>query len=206
MKNYSKEFDAYYEKIKPFAKPVFKHFRKLVHEVFPEIEEKLKWGMPSFEYKGIVCGFAAFKEHCMIGFWKAAIMKDREILLSKESKGSMGNLGKITSLKDLPSDKTLKKWIKEAIELNEKNIKLPKSVSPKHEKIEYEMPDEFRKLLNRNKTAKETFEKFSPSHKREYLEWICEAKTEETKIKRMDKSIEWLTEGKSRNWKYQRKK
>jgi len=126
--------------------------------------------------------------------------------LSKESKGAMGNLGKITSLEDLPEDKIIKKWILEAIDLNERGIKLPKNVSPKHERKEYSMPEDFQKLLKKNKQAKETFEKFSPSHQREYLEWICEAKTEPTKIKRMDIAIEWLSEGKSKNWKYERKK
>ncbi len=199
-----KRVDAYIAKSAEFAKPIIKHLRELIHKACPEVTETIKWGMPSFEYKGPFVGYAAFKQHATFGFWKAALMKDKDVLLNNETRAAMGNLGRITSIKDLPKDKILTGWIKEAMKLNDEGIKVPKTKT-KHEKKEYKMPDYFQKVLNKNKKAKDTFENFSPSHKREYLEWIIEAKTEETRNKRMATAIEWLTEGRHRNWKYERK-
>ncbi len=200
-----KRIDDYIAKKADFAKPILKHLRSLIHKACPEVEETIKWGMPSFEYKGPYCGFAAFKEHTVLGFWKAALMKDSKILLSKQSKAAMGNLGCIKSLKDLPKDTVLLKWLKEAKKLNDEGVKMNRTVKPKHERKEYTMPAAFSKALSTSKKAKGVYDSFSPSHKREYLEWICEAKTEETRDKRIDTAIEWLSEGKSRNWKYQKK-
>lgn len=200
-----KRIDAYIAKSQDFAKPIMEHIRKLIHKTCPDVTETIKWGMPSFEYKGPFIGFAAFKKHFALGFWKSAIMKDNNVLMGEKAKGAMGNLGKIESIEDLPKDAVLVKWIKEAKKLNDEGVKIDKKEKPKHKRKEYTMPDYFQKVLNRNKKAKSTFDNFAPSHKREYLEWICEAKAEETRNKRMETAIEWLTEGKSRNWKYQKK-
>jgi hypothetical protein len=196
--------DAYIAKAAPFAQPVLKHLRQLAHKACPQVEEKLKWGMPSFEYRGLLCGFASFKQHCTFGFWKAILMKDAPALTGKESHAAMGNLGKITSLKDLPKDAVLTRWIKEAMILNEENIKIPKNVQPKYQKQELETPAYFTAAVKKNKAAWKTFEAFSPSNKRDYVEWITDAKTEATREKRLAQAIEWMAEGKIRNWKYQR--
>ena len=161
--------------------------------------------MPAFEYKGPFMGFAAFKRHFALFFWKGAIMKDSNVLMGKNTKGSMGNLGRVESMEDLPKDSVLARWIKEAKKLNDDGIKINKKEKPKHERKEYKMPAYFQRELNKNKKAKQVFEGFPSSHKREYLEWIIEAKTEGTRNKRMATAIEWITEGKSRNWKYQSK-
>jgi uncharacterized protein YdeI (YjbR/CyaY-like superfamily) len=200
-----KRIDAYIAKSQDFAKPIMENIRKLIHKTCPEVTETIKWGMPSFEYKGPFLGFAAFKKHFALGFWKAALMKDSKILTGKDAKGSMGNLGRIESINDLPKDTVLVKWIKEAMKLNDDGVKFVRAEKPKHERKEYTMPDYFQKELNKNKKANQTFEGFSPSHKREYLEWIIEAKSVDTRNKRMETAIEWLQEGKSRNWKYQKK-
>lgn len=193
--------DAYINKSAEFAQPILKHFRKLIHETCPEVVETIKWGMPSFEYHGILCGFAAFKNHCSLGFWKAGLMKDAAILTSEEAKGSMGNIGKITSMKDLPSDKQLAKWLKEAMKLNEEGVKKTKEVA-KHPKKEIVTPDWLITAIRKNKKAWTCFEKFSPSNQKDYVEWITEAKTEETRNKRLKQALEWMSEGKPRNWKY----
>lgn len=201
-----KRIDAYIAKSADFAKPILEHIRKLIHKTCPDVTETVKWGMPFFDYKGPFINFAAFKNHAVLGFWKAAVMKDSKILTGKETKGSMGNLGKICSIKDLPKDTVLVKYIKEAMKLNDDGVKFSRAAKPKHERKEYSMPEYFQKVLNKNKKAKSVYDKFPPSHKREYLEWICEAKTEETRNKRMATAVEWLIEGKSRNWKYQKSK
>jgi uncharacterized protein YdeI (YjbR/CyaY-like superfamily) len=205
MAKKDKIIDAYISKSADFAKPILNHLRTLIHKTCPEVEENMKWGMPSFEYKGNLCGFAAFKKHMMFGFWKASLMRDSKFLLGKQSKTAMGNLGKITSIKDLPSDKVIAGWIKEAMKLNDTGVKLDRSAKPKHERKKYKMPSYFAKVLNKNKKAKQIFDNFSPSHKREYLEWIIEAKTDETRNRRMTSAIQLMTEGKSLNWKYMRK-
>jgi uncharacterized protein YdeI (YjbR/CyaY-like superfamily) len=162
----------------------------------------MKWSFPHFDYKGeMMCSMAAFKQHCVFGFWKASLMKDPVLVENAKSEVSMGHLGRITSLKDLPADEKIIGWIKEAMLLNEQGIKLPAKTKPT-EKKEIIVPDYFLKALDKNKKALQTFKNYAYSHKKEYVEWITQAKTEETRNKRMATAIEWLAEGKSRNWTY----
>jgi uncharacterized protein YdeI (YjbR/CyaY-like superfamily) len=202
MSSQDKRIDAYIAKSADFAKPILIHLRELIHKACPEVEETLKWGMPSFEYKGILCGFAAFKQHATFGFWKQKLMKDPNKLFKKPDT-AMGSFGRLTDVKQLPPDKVLIAYIKEAMRLNDKGVKVPQV--RKHEKKPLRIPPYFKSALAKNKKAKETFENFPPSHKRDYLEWLIEAKTEETRNKRLSTAIEWLAEGKPRNWKYMRK-
>ncbi|HSW73113.1 MAG TPA: YdeI/OmpD-associated family protein [Chlamydiales bacterium] len=195
-----KEISEYIEKAKPFAKPILEHIRSLVHKVCPEVVEEIKWGFPSFNYKGLFCGMAAFKEHCTFGFWKGALMKDPEKILENKDK-AMGHLGRITGLEDLPSDKILISYLKEAMRLNDEGIKVPKRKPAAKEELE--VPVFFIKALKKNSGAYKNFEEFSYSKKKEYVEWITEAKQEATREKRIQTAIEWIQEGKSRNWKYE---
>ena len=157
--------------------------------------------MPHFDYKGeMMCSMAAFKGHCVMGFWKASLMKDQMLMDNAASESSMGHLGRITSLKDLPPDRKLIAYIKEAMVLNDKGIKVARKAAA--EKKELVIPEELASALKKNRKARETFEAFSYSHKKEYAEWITEAKTEPTKEKRLMQTIEWLEEGKSRHWKF----
>lgn len=201
MLNKDPRIDLYISRSADFAKPILIHIRELVHKACPDVEETIKWGFPHFEYKGPLCDMAAFKQHCSFGFWKAALMKDKTLIANAKSESAMGHYGKITSIKDLPSDKKIIAHITDAMILNEKGIKLPprKIITAKKEIV---VPDYFLKQLKKNKKAFTTFKNFSPSHKREYIEWVTEAKTDETKNRRMETAIEWMTEGKSRNWKY----
>ncbi|MBK7109862.1 MAG: YdeI/OmpD-associated family protein [Bacteroidetes bacterium] len=196
--------DAYIDKAEEFAKPVLNHLRKLVHTACPDVEEKIKWGFPNFIYKKeILCSMAAFKNHCAFTFWKAALMKDNKKIFEISGKTAMGHFGKITALKDLPSDAIIKSYIKEAMALNDADVKLPKTKKVIAE-TKLIIPEYFQKRLNKNKIAKATFEKMPPSHKKEYLQWITEAKTETTREKRISTTLEWLAEGKSRNWRYEK--
>jgi uncharacterized protein YdeI (YjbR/CyaY-like superfamily) len=193
--------DEYIKKSAPFAQAILIHFRKLVHETCPEVEEKIKWSFPHFDYKGPMCHMASFKQHCAVGFWKAALMTDsKQLTDTAKSEVAMGHLGKITSLKDLPKDSVLKKYIKDAMKINEAGIKLPTKKTAV--KKELEVPDYFLKALIKNKKALKAFEDYSYSHKKEYVQWITEAKTETTRNKRMAEAVEWLSEGKPRHWKY----
>ena len=199
MGNRDKRVDAYVMKSADFAVPILNHLRELVHTGCPEVEETMKWSFPHFDYKGVMCSLASFKHHCAFGFWKASLMKDKSLMENAKSQTSMGHLGKITSIKDLPSDKKMIAYIKEAMKLNELGAKVKK---PKMARKEIPAPAYFLAGLNKNKKAKTEYEALSPSHKREYLEWIVEAKREETRTKRVHTTIKWLAEGKARNWKY----
>jgi uncharacterized protein YdeI (YjbR/CyaY-like superfamily) len=199
--------DAYIEKAQPFAQPILTHLRKLMHKANPDVEEAIKWGHPFFLYRGTILGhMAAFKQHCSFGFWGEEIGSTlREAKVIQD--GGMGSLGKITSVKDLPSEKEMLGWIRQSSALIDsgehtsimaalnKVVKAPKP-APK-------ASPEFAAALKRNKKASVVFEAFSPSCKREYVEWIAEAKREETRDKRIAQAIEWIAEGKQRNWKYQ---
>jgi len=190
--------DAYIERSADFAKPIMTHLRKVIHKASPKVTENIKWSMPAFEYKGLVCGFAAFKQHCTFGFWKQSLLEDAAFPKSKEA---MGSLGRITSRKDLPADDVIIKLVRQAVELNENGVKVEKK-KPVAKK-ELVVPDILTAALKKNKAAQKTFENFPPSCKKEYVEWITEAKTEPTREKRLATTIEWLSEGKRRNWKYE---
>jgi len=202
MQQYDPRVDAYIAKSADFAKPILTHLRQLVHQTSPLITETIKWGFPFFEYKGPVCQMAAFKGHMGFGFWKQRQLNDPGKLI-KEEDGTAGSFGKITTLSDLPADEILVDFIKQAMKLNEPENKKPVEKKVAAPKVPIAMPVDFADLLAANSKAFEIYQQFSPSHKREYLEWITEAKTDATRQKRMEKAIEMMTESKSRNWKYQ---
>ena len=195
-----KRVDAYIAKSAEFARPILRHLREIVHEGCPEVAEAIKWSHPSFQYKGMFCGMAAFKEHCAFGFWKRAAMA----IDGQGPQDAMGQFGRITSLKDLPPKKTLLGYVKKAKQLNDEGVKVPKKPKPRGEKKELVIPDFFTAALKKNKKAQSAFEAFSYSHKKEYVEWLTDAKTEETRNRRLETALEWLAEGKSRNWKYEK--
>ena len=192
--------DAYMAKAAPFAQPILKHLRALVHQACPDAVETIKWSFPNFEHHGILCGMAAFKAHCTFGFWH----QDLAAIISKDggkSEVAMGQFGRIESLEDLPDDKTLLRYIREAAKLNEsgKPARPRPAPGPKKECV---TPDDLDALLKKNKKATATWDAFSPGKRKEYLEWLAEAKRDETRQKRLKTTLENLAEGKSLNWKY----
>jgi uncharacterized protein YdeI (YjbR/CyaY-like superfamily) len=196
--------DAYIAQAPEFARPVLSHLRRLVHQACPKAEETIKWSHPAFLQDGkILCLFAAFKAHCTFGFWHqgmtAVIARD-----GGKAEAAMGQFGRITGLADLPDDRTLVGYLKQAALLNESGKPArPRPVTKSKAKPEPKVPADLAALLAQNSPAADTFAKFSPSHRREYLEWITEAKREETRQKRLATTIQWLTEGKKRNWQYE---
>jgi uncharacterized protein YdeI (YjbR/CyaY-like superfamily) len=199
-----KRIDTYISKSADFAKPILIHLRKLVHQECPDVNETMKWSFPHFDYKGMMCAMAAFKQHCAFGFWKAKLMADYEKTLYPNGETAMGHFGQIKSLKDLPGEKILVKYIREAMRLNDEGIKVKRKPRPKI-KEKLVMPPDMKKALNADKKAIKHFEAFSYSQKKDYIQWITEAKAEETRHRRLETAIEWIGEGKSRNWKYERK-
>ena len=186
---------AYIEKSAPFARPIFERLRRLFHEACPAIEEKLKWNCPSFEYKGMVGGFAGFKAHAVFGFWRQDALPDPHKLF--KGNGPMAN--KLTDVSQLPADDLLISYIRAAVALNEKGAPSRKVKA----KPPLRTPPWFLAALRKNRKALATFDAFPPSHKREYVEWVVEAKRDETRKKRLDQAIEWMAAGKKRNWKYE---
>jgi uncharacterized protein YdeI (YjbR/CyaY-like superfamily) len=192
--------DAYISNAADFAKPILNHLRVLVHSACPEVEETMKWSRPHFLHKGLLCGMSAFKEHCAFGFWMGEMVLGEKGKWDGEKDG-MGHFGRITSLADLPGDKQLLGYIKKAVELNESGAKRRVAPRPPGNR-ELIIPDYITAALKKNKKAQAAFEAFSYSHKKEYVEWITEAKREETRQQRITTMLAWLAEGKSRNWKY----
>lgn len=203
MKLYDSRIDVYINKSAPFAQPILEYIREVVHEASPLITETVKWSMPFFDYKGTVCMMAAFKQHCAFGFWKASRLDDPRHLLNPGEESSAGSFGRISSIADLPPKQALIDFVLQAIELNEKGIKT-KAAKPPAQKAVLVIPDYFTEALSENAGAKATFGAFSYSQKKDYVEWLTEAKSEATRQKRLETAIEWIGEGKSRHWKYQR--
>ncbi|MGH9457245.1 MAG: YdeI/OmpD-associated family protein [Thermoanaerobaculia bacterium] len=186
--------DAYIAKSADFAKPILEYLREVVHAGCPDVEETMKWSVPHFEYNGILCSMAAFKAHCAFGFWKGSLLPG-----IPEAKDGMGQFGRITSKKDLPPKKEMIRLVREAARLNEEGVAAPRA---KRAKPPLPTPEDLAGALRRNKRARAAFEGFPPSHRREYIEWITEAKSEATRKERLAQAVEWMAEGKARNWKY----
>jgi hypothetical protein len=191
-----KRVDAYIAKAPEFARPILTYIREIVHEGCPECEEDLKWQNPAFMYKGLLAGMASFKEHCVFGFWKGALVTGEKAAEGEESNAMYR---KIYSLDDLPPKKKFLAWVKKAKELNETGAKVPRVTKPKKP---LEAPDYFIAAIKKNKKALTTYEGFSPSAKREYVDWITGAKADDTRARRIAQAVEWMAEGKQRNWKY----
>ncbi len=198
MASHDARIDAYIARSAPFAQPILEYLRAVIHEACPEVKEDIKWSMPFFVYDGaLLCNMAAFKQHCSFGFWQ------RRGVLGETGEKGMGQFGQLTSLKDLPPKKTLIAHIKKAMVLNESGEKTKRPSSAT--KPPAVLPEDVAVLLAQRKhaAARRNYEGFPPSAQREYVEWISEAKTETTRQKRITTTLEWLAEGKRRNWKYE---
>jgi uncharacterized protein YdeI (YjbR/CyaY-like superfamily) len=193
--------DKYIKQAAPFAQPILQHLRELVHRAVPDVEETWKWSSPFFSYRGkILCNMAAFKAHAVFGYWhhqmRAELEKDAEA-----AEAAMGHYGRLTSLQDLPLDKTILAHLKRAAALNESDI--PANPRPKTPaKPEAKIPADLAAALKKSKVAAVKFADFSPSARREYINWVLEAKRDETRAARIATTVEWVAEGKPRNWKY----
>ena len=191
--------DAYIANAADFAKPILEHIRETVHEACPDVEETVKWGMPFFTHNGLLGNMAAFKQHCAFGFWKGSL-----IVGSDRDREAMGQFGRLTKVSDLPSKKRFVGLIEKAVARNADGVKTPKVRKPglARRAVPTTPPADLVAALKKNAKAKKTFDAFSPSHRKEYIQWITEAKRDETRQKRLAQTIEWLAEGKARNWKY----
>ena len=189
--------DAYIASSAGFARPILRHLRKVVHQGCPEVEETIKWNFPHFEYKGPMCGMAAFKNHCVFGFWKASLIFGEG---EEAKRKALGDSHRITKLSDLASENKLLSFIKKAVELNDKGIKPP--VEPRATRKKLQVPKYLTNALAKNAKARKTFENFSYSHRKEYIDWLTDAKRDETRAKRLATAVQWLAEGKPHNWRY----
>jgi uncharacterized protein YdeI (YjbR/CyaY-like superfamily) len=190
--------DAYIERAAPFAQPILRHFRDVVHEGCPDVEETLKWSMPAFVHEGLLAAMAAFKQHCAIHFWKASL-----VLGDAVQRDSMGSFGRVTNIKDLPPRRTLLGYVKKAAALNDHGITASRPTARKPA-APVRVPPDLGAALKSNAKAKQTFDAFAPSHRREYIEWITGAKRDETRKRRVEAAVRMMAEGKSQNWKYER--
>jgi hypothetical protein len=189
--------DAYIERSASFAHPILEYLRGVVHEVCPDVQETMKWSSPFFDYCGTMCSMAAFKEHAAFGFWKGSLVLDDK---GGKAQQAAGHLGRLREISDLPPKKTLVGYIQKAMALNEQAVQPARP--PKHPKKPLKVPPYFMAALKKDKKALATFESFPPGQKRDYVQWVTEAKADETRERRLATAVEWMAEGKPRNWKY----
>jgi uncharacterized protein YdeI (YjbR/CyaY-like superfamily) len=189
--------DAYIARAQPFARPILTRIRKAVRAGCPDVTETIKWSVPAYDYKGPLCGMAAFKAHCLFGFWKGTLMKTRP-----NPQDGSGEFGRFESIDDLPDERALIRMVREAAAINDAGLKVPRTAK---QRPPLKAPAYMVAALKKNRKAYAAYQAFSPSHQREYIEWITDAKSEETRNRRLQTAVEWMAEGKSRNWKYKRK-
>ncbi|MBC8145102.1 MAG: YdeI/OmpD-associated family protein [bacterium] len=193
--------DKYIDKSAEFAQPILNHIRDIVHAACPDVEETMKWSFPHFDYKGeMMCSMASFKGHCAFGFWKGTL------ILGDDKDGSaMGQFGRITSVKELPAKREMTSYIKKAMKLNDEGVKDPTraKATTTTTTTAIKTPAALATALKKNKKAQKEFDAFTPGKRKEYNEWIADAKSDATRDRRIEQAIEWIAEGKSRNWKYQ---
>lgn len=190
--------DAYIAQAAEFARPILTWLRDVVHQYCPEVEESIKWGFPHFLHHGMLCSMAAFKQHCSFGFWKGT-----QFVADARNHEAMGQFGRITSLRDAPGEELLAGYIRQAMQFNESGAKPARRTKDAVPKPPAEVPDDLAAALMKNRKAAAVFDGFSNTNRREYIEWITEAKRAQTRAKRLAQTLEWLAEGKPRNWKYQ---
>ncbi len=191
--------DTYIANSAEFARPILEHIRAIVHAACPDVEETMKWSFPHFQYEGMLCSMASFKAHCSFGFWKAKLIIEQG---DDKTEQAMGQFGRLATIKDLPTKKALTAYIKLAMKLNADGVKAPARQRPATPRP-LTVPAYLTRALAVEPAAKAHFAAFSPSQKREYVEWLEDAKTETTRERRMATAVEWIGEGKKRNWKYE---
>jgi uncharacterized protein YdeI (YjbR/CyaY-like superfamily) len=190
--------DAYIARSAEFARPILEHLRAVVHEACPDVEETMKWSVPHFTHHGMLCAMSSFKAHCAFGFWRGA-----EVLgAGGVVEDGAGQFGRITDVRDLPPKRVLKGYVKRAMELNERGSR--PAVRRKPARPVPSVPGDLEAALERAE-VRTSFDAMSPSHRREYLEWILEAKREETRARRVAQTVEWIADGKSRHWQHERR-
>ena len=192
--------DAYIDRAADFAKPILRYLREVVHAAVPEVQEDMKWSSPHFLYKGMLCSMAAFKKHVAFGFWKGSLVVDAK---GRTLEQAMGQFGRLGQLSDLPTKSALRGFIRKAMQLNEAGVSARARKPKSGPRKTLRAPPYFSAALRRNKAARATYEVLAPSKKREYVEWLTEAKTDATREKRLATSLEWLAAGKARYWKYE---
>ncbi|WP_448698706.1 YdeI/OmpD-associated family protein [Mucilaginibacter sp. AW1-3] len=203
--NYDPAVDAYLDNAQDFAKPILTHWRRLIHENCPEVTEAIKWSFPHFDYKNDhLFVMAAYKNHCSFTFLKAELMSDPRLKESKNQKPIQRFLGKINKMEDLPPDELFITMLKEAAQLNEQGVKIKREKPAGDKPKVLETPDYLLAALAANLRAREVFEARSNSFRKEYIIWIMDAKTDETRQKRIDDALEWISDGKGRFWKHQK--
>jgi uncharacterized protein YdeI (YjbR/CyaY-like superfamily) len=203
MESRDPRVDAYIAKAAPFARPILERLREIVHAGCPGVEETMKWSVPHFTYRGLLCSMAAFKQHCAFGFWKGAHVLGPG---GRSLEQAWGQFGRITSPADLPSKKLLVGYVRKAAALNEAGVKRVAGKAPPRPKAPPRAPADLVAALRGNRKAAATYAAFSPSNKRDYVEWITEAKGAATRRRRLETAVQWMAEGKPRNWKYSRKR
>jgi uncharacterized protein YdeI (YjbR/CyaY-like superfamily) len=198
MAKRNSDVDAYITKAPPFAKPILKRLRTIIHKGCPKVTEEIKWKAPFYLYQNrVLCATMAFKGHCALVFWKSALIKKK---IGKKAESEFKQLRRISILKELPSERDLLAYIKLAMHFNEPGTKLP----PREKRsAPLKVPSDLTLTLRSNPKARATFNSFTPSRKKDYIFWITGAKTEETRERRLETAIDWMSEGKSRNWKYE---
>jgi len=191
--------DAYIAAAPDFARPILERLRAVVHAGCPQVVETIKWGMPAFEHKGPLAGMAAFKRHAVFGFWK------HELVVGDDARAreAMGSFGCLKTLSDLPPKRALVAFVRSAVKLNDAGVPAPRRKTRPRRAVA--VPPALRAALARNARARATFEGLAPSHRAEYVEWVAEAKRDETRARRVQQAVEWLAQGKRRNWKYERR-
>lgn len=204
MGQFAPAVDAYIARQQPFARPILTHLRAVVHAACPEVTEGIKWGMPCFEHHGLLANMAAFKAHAAFGFWKDKLLRDRQAGLPAPAVAAMGSFGRLTSVRDLPARRVLVQLVRAAMRLNEDGVRrVPKA--PARKPAAVRPPAWFLARVRANRRALATWQAFAPGHRRDYVEWVTEAKTAATRERRLAITLEWLAAGKRRNWRYESK-
>jgi hypothetical protein len=188
--------DAYIAKQGDFARPILTWIRAQMHAASPDIGEAIKWGMPFFTYQDRpLANMAAFKAHASFGFW------DRAGMATGKEGEAMGQYGRLTSLADLPPEAEFCALVQAAL------APIAAGDAPKRvrgaPKPDLPVPDALAQALADDALATATWDGFPPGCRREYSEWIGEAKRPETRDKRVAQTIAQLREGKKMNWKYE---
>jgi hypothetical protein len=111
MPTLDRRVDVYIAKSAGFARPILKELRNQVHRGCPAAVETIKWRMPWFEYKGLLCGMAAFKAHCAFVFWRDV----KDVVPKPKSAEAMGQLGRIADQSDLPPNRVLTRYVRAAV-------------------------------------------------------------------------------------------
>jgi hypothetical protein len=197
----TEQINQYMAELPEWQRRMLVRLRQLIHEAAPEVEEAWRWDKPHFDNAGIMVGLCAFKEHVAVWFHKGALLKDTKKLFEATARTEEKGMRAYKLHEgDKINEAAFLDLVKQAVAVNDKGTKLREAKPTKKALV---VPEDLEQVLRKDPTAWANWEAFPVGHRRAYVEWVTDARQEETRKRRIAQSLEKIREGEQQEERHQ---